>query len=42
MTKVFAEGLRPVYVHLAGLNKKMDKVHTSVTRLSTSLHTTKA
>lgn len=39
MTRVFAEGLRPVCVHLAGLRKKLDEVHTSVNRLSTSLHT---
>lgn len=38
MTKVFAEGLRPVCVHLAGLRQKLDEVHTSVNRLSTSLH----
>lgn len=38
MTRVFAEGLRPVCAHLAGLAKKLDEVHTSVSRLSTSLH----
>lgn len=38
MTRVFAEGLRPMCAHLAGLSKKLDEVHTSVNRLSTSLH----
>lgn len=38
LTTVFAEGLRPVCVHLAGLSKKLDEVHDSVNRLSTNLH----
>lgn len=38
MTKVFAEGLRPVCVHLAGLSQKLAVVHTSVNRLSINLH----
>lgn len=38
MTKVFAEGLRPVCVHLAGLSQKLAEVHTSFNRLSTNLH----
>lgn len=39
LTTVFAEGLRPVCVHLAGLSKKLDEVHDSVNRLSINLHT---
>lgn len=39
MTRVFAEGLRPMCAHLVGLKKKLEEVHTSVNRLSTSLHT---
>lgn len=38
MTRVFVEGLRPVCAHSAGLAKTLDEVHTSVNRLSTSLH----
>lgn len=38
MTKVLAEDLRPVCVHLAGLSQKLAEVHTSFNRLSTKLH----
>lgn len=38
MTRVFTDGLRPVCSHLAGIDKKLDEVHSTVNRLCTNLH----
>lgn len=39
LTRVFAEGLRPVCAHLVGLSQKLDEVQTTVNRMSTSMQT---
>lgn len=38
LTRVFAEGLRPVCAHLVGLGRKLEEVQTTVNRMSTSMH----